>query len=246
MKLSKAQSDLLARLGTDAEIGLTTDQASARREGDGTFNVVDPPINCPSWVCCLLPCIRHVPSMKTFNQIKPEDAEVKRNGKWVRYDASSLVRGDIIRLEAGDIVPADAVAIDSSADLLVDHRLVTGEDKPVGSSSSGGGEGGDEGDLEAAADGTPADARPPLLKLFWGGQVVQGSAVAAVTAIGPRTLAASLIRQGQFPPKGNVLLLREADGIFRDDGGVGDDDAQAGISLLNRADAAALPGAAAS
>lgn len=43
--------------------------------------------------------------MKLFRLVQAEDAEVIRDGRWIRYDASSLVKGDIIRLESGDAVP---------------------------------------------------------------------------------------------------------------------------------------------
>jgi len=218
MTLSKPQTDLLDRLKTNADSGLTTDEASARREADGSFNVVDPPINCPSWVCCLLPCIKHVPSMKAFRQIKPDDAEVKRNGKWIRYDATSLVKGDILRIEEGDIVPADCVvlSLESPSDLLVDHRSVTGEDKPRSSS----------------AVNERGSAQPT--RLFWGAHVVQGSAIAVATAIGPNTLVASLIRGKRFPPRDRILEA-EANGCFAiAESGGDDEEDQAGISLIAR------------
>ena len=215
MKLSQAQIDLLAQLGTDPENGLTTDEVSSRREEDGSFNVVDPPIKCPAWICCLLPCIKHVPSMKAFRQIKPDDAEVLRNGKWIRYDAASLVKGDVIRLEEGDIVPADCVvlSLQSSAELLVDHRSVTGEEKP----------------RSAHYVGKERFAQPT--QLFWGGQVVQGSALAVATAVGSSTLVASLIGDGRFPPKSNVL---EANELVLSTEDVDNPDEEAGISLITR------------
>jgi hypothetical protein len=215
MKLSPAQEQLIEQLGSNVQHGLTADEVSARREQDGTFNVVDPPINCPSWICCLLPCIKHVPSMKAFRQVKPEDAEVLRNGKWIRYDASSLVKGDIIRMEEGDIVPADCVvlSVESEGDFLVDVRCVAGEDKPRVASA-------------LAATGT---VQP--IQLFMGGQVVQGSGMAVVTAIGPKTLLASLIRDQRFPPKDNAMAA--ADITHVSVGGASTDD-EVGISLIGR------------
>lgn len=212
MKLSAAQAELIKQLSADPEKGLTTDEATKRREADGTFNVVDPPIKCPAWVCCLLPCIHHIPSMKIFATLKPDDAEVLRNGKWIRYDASSLVKGDVIRLEEGDIVPADCIVLtlESSHDLLVDHRHVTGEDKPR----------------------TSEHARVQPIQLFYGGQVVQGSATAVVTAIGRNTLLAGLIHDRRFPPTSNLLVA--TDGIMRVGGGVGEENEEAGISLITR------------
>ncbi|CAB9517460.1 Sodium/potassium-transporting ATPase subunit alpha [Seminavis robusta] len=180
MSLSQTQEDLLRQLKTNRKTGLSTDDAAERREEDGGFNVVDPPINCPAWVCCLLPCIKSIPSMKTFRMIKPEDAEVLRDGHWIRYDATSLVRGDIIRLEEGDIVPADCTVLSvDDGQMLVDGRYVTGEDKPRSCEKK---------------------AFKPI-QLFLGSHVVQGSGEAVVTAIGPNTKLATVIREKRFPPQ---------------------------------------------
>eukprot|EP00980_Cylindrotheca_fusiformis_P028007 scaffold22575_cov141-Cylindrotheca_fusiformis.AAC.38 len=179
------QQELLEKLGTNLKAGLTSDEASQRREQDGTFNVVRPPVDCPGWLCIILPCIKHVPSMKAFAAMKPDDAEILRNGKWVRYEASSLVKGDIIRLEEGDSVPGDCATLQVSGDedLLVDLRSVTGEER-----------------LKTVASGSGE-----LASLYYGGKVVQGSALAVITAIGPNTLLAKLIAEKRFPPLGPVL-----------------------------------------
>jgi E1-E2 ATPase len=104
------------------------------------YNIVPAPLNCPPWICCLLPCLTKIPSMKAFKAISPEDAEVLRRqaprgggggggrggggggavdanqnhltSQWIRYDATSLVCGDVIRLEEGDIVPADCLVVE--------------------------------------------------------------------------------------------------------------------------------------
>lgn len=184
--LSDAKIKLLTQLGADFQKGLTTDEASALREKDGIFNLVRPPVDCPGWLCILLPCIKHIPSMKAFQQVIPDDAEVLRNGKWIRYDATSLVKGDIVRVEEGDIVPADCIVLQveaSSGDLLVDCRAITGETKPRVS--------------------TVGQSQPT--QIFYGSHVAQGMAIAVVTAIGQETFLASCIRDGRFPPKGNLM-----------------------------------------
>ena len=130
-QLSQAQQALLKELNVNYKTGLTNDEASKRREEHDSFNTIDPPVKCPGWVCCLLPCIKSIPSMKAFRQLQPEDAEIRRNGKWTRYDATSLVRGDVLRLEEGDVVPADVVVLSvTSHDLLVDVHGITGQEKP--------------------------------------------------------------------------------------------------------------------
>jgi magnesium-transporting ATPase (P-type) len=49
--------------------------------------------------------------MTAFAAVAPDDAEVLRNARWVRYDASCLVVGDVLRLDVHDVVPADCVII---------------------------------------------------------------------------------------------------------------------------------------
>jgi H+-transporting ATPase len=56
---------------------------------------------------------------------------VQRDGTWRIMDARELVPGDIIRLRAGDIVPADAKLIDGDY-LSVDQSALTGESLPAG------------------------------------------------------------------------------------------------------------------
>ncbi len=190
-KMSTTTKHILEQYGTNLQTGLTTDQASQRREEAGTFNVVNPPINCPGWVCCLLPCIKSIPSMKAFAGIKPDDAEVLRNGKWIRYDSTSLVPGDVIRVEEGDVVPADCILVELSTgeeELLVDLRPITGEER-----------------LKSITTATFTSSTG-LPKLYMGGKVVQGGATAVIIAIGPNTLVAKLIREKRFPSKEAILL----------------------------------------
>jgi E1-E2 ATPase len=198
MELTPAQIKLLQDLDTNIDEGLSRDDAAKRRHSPSdandtstgtsklSYNVIDPPINCPAWICCLLPCIKMIPSMKKFKEIQPEDAEVLRDSKWVRYDAASLVRGDIIQIMEGDIVPADCILLKLLEDeILVDMRTLTGEDTARSIS-----------EIQDNA----------LPRLFLGGRVLQGSAMAVVVAIGSKTLLASLIQQKNFPPKHSFVL----------------------------------------
>ncbi|VEU40836.1 unnamed protein product [Pseudo-nitzschia multistriata] len=162
--------------------GYTTDEASQVRESvhEDCFNVVPPPVDCPAWLCIVLPCINHLKSMKAHKNCIPEDAEVLRNGRWIRYDAASLVLGDVIRLEEGDVVPADCVIAADEGELLVDLRVVTGQSRPK------------------QVSGINAKRRDQRTLLF-GGTVVQGHATALVTAIGTETTLGQLIKNGRFP-----------------------------------------------
>ena len=57
-------------------------------------------------------------------------SRVRRGGNWQPIDARELVPGDIIRVRAGDIIPADAKLIDGDY-LSVDQSALTGESLPA-------------------------------------------------------------------------------------------------------------------
>lgn len=51
---------------------------------------------------------------------------VHRDGKWVRVSSTELVVGDLVRLSAGDRVPAD-IRLTAAKDLFVSQSVITGE-----------------------------------------------------------------------------------------------------------------------
>src|SRR4051812_15972337 len=60
-------------------------------------------------------------------------ARVLRDGQLIELPAEGLVPGDIVRLEAGDVVPADG-RLRQAATLEVDESALTGESMPVAKS----------------------------------------------------------------------------------------------------------------
>ena len=99
--------------------------------------------------------------------------QVRRDGTWQRFSSELLVPGDLIRLEAGDRVPADARLLEA-ADLGVREAALTGETEAVFKRP--------ELLLEPA---TPVMER--LNCLFQGTEVVRGRGVAVVSATGMAT-----------------------------------------------------------
>ncbi len=59
------------------------------------------------------------------------NARVLRDSKWRNVSAKSLVAGDIVRIRAGDFVPADLKMIEK-AELSVDQSALTGESMAIG------------------------------------------------------------------------------------------------------------------
>ena len=103
-------------------------------------------------------------------QVAPT-ATVMRDGRWTGIKRSELVPGDVVRLSAGDLIPADARLIES-AHLHVQQSALTGESMPV----------------DKDADDRPTTVTPESLNVvFLGTSVVSGSATAAVFATGRQT-----------------------------------------------------------
>jgi Mg2+-importing ATPase len=115
-------------------------------------------------------------------------ATLVRGGKEEEISLKMLVPGDIIRLAAGDMVPAD-VRVLSAKDLFLNQAALTGEALPV----------------EKKAAPASADVQNPLdlpNLCFLGSNVESGSATAVVIHTGDRTyfgsLAASIVGQRQL------------------------------------------------
>jgi Ca2+-transporting ATPase len=127
-------------------------------------------------------------------------AVVRRGGRVVRMPAADVVPGDLVVLEAGAQIPADARVIEANR-LLLSEAALTGESVPV----------------EKAADAGLADA--PLADrrnmVYLGTAAVAGSGLAIVTATG---LATELGRIGQLVAlagERTTPLERQVEGLGR-------------------------------
>ncbi|MBF6594679.1 MAG: cation-transporting P-type ATPase [Thermaceae bacterium] len=69
-------------------------------------------------------------ALDKLKQLSSPQVWVLREGKWQQLAALQLVPGDLVRLEAGDRIPADGVALQLWSP-LVDESMLTGESLPV-------------------------------------------------------------------------------------------------------------------
>ncbi len=100
-------------------------------------------------------------------------ATVLRDGQWREMQRRELVPGDVIRLSAGDLVPADARLLESR-DLHAQQAALTGESMPV--------------EKEAAdAGATTAPQEEGRNTVFMGTSIVSGTATAMIFATGRST-----------------------------------------------------------
>ena len=96
-------------------------------------------------------------------------ALVIRDGETIRISGKEVVKGDIVVLQEGDRVPADAMVLKNN-NLLADESLLTGESVPVRKREWG------EGDSIS----TPGGEDMPVV--YSGSMIVQGNGLVKVTA----------------------------------------------------------------
>jgi Mg2+-importing ATPase len=102
-------------------------------------------------------------------------ATVCRDGSWLAVPRAEIVPGDVIRLAAGDLIPADAQLL-VSRDLHVYEAALTGESLPA--------------EKEAAPGGDQDEKRD---QLFMGTSVISGTAEAVVLRTGPSTIYGDIV-----------------------------------------------------
>jgi len=110
-------------------------------------------------------------AMEQLQQRVAPTATVTRDGKWQEIRRTEVVPGDVVRLSAGDLVPADARLLESR-DLYIQQAALTGESLPV----------------EKQRHGEEVSTRPDAENMvFLGTSVVSGTASALVVATGAKT-----------------------------------------------------------
>src|SRR6266852_6099208 len=115
-------------------------------------------------------------------------ATVLRNGSWAEMSRRVLVPGDVIRLAAGDLVPADARLL-QAVDLHVQQAALTGESMPVEKRT---------GDQNTTSQNLAEAPNNVCL----GTSVVSGSATALITATGRKTAFGDIVeRLAHRPPE---------------------------------------------
>ena len=105
-----------------------------------------------------------IDALKTMTQSK---VQVKRDGVWVEIDTAELVVGDVIQLDAGDKVPADARIL-KAINAKVDESILTGESLQV-----------DKDDIDLSGDKLIQDQ---INIVFSGTNVVNGKIEAIVVS----------------------------------------------------------------
>ena len=122
----------------------------------------------------LVQSVRSTQAAEKLKSLVKVTAAVKRNNHYDEIPMEDIVCGDIVKLSAGDMIPAD-IRLISTKDLFISQSALTGESYPV--------------EKRAEAVVTQHDSETGYENLvFMGSNVISGSAEGVVIATGNRTL----------------------------------------------------------
>jgi len=140
-------------------------------------------------------------SVEALAELQVPTARVRRSDRVEEVDASGLVPGDILLLEAGDVVPADARIV-SSASLEVQEASLTGESAPIAKDAT-----------------TLPDSEIPLGDrtnlVFQNTLVTRGSATVVVVATGASTQMGHIADMVTATKRVKSPLQIELDGLTK-------------------------------
>lgn len=137
-------------------------------------------------------------SMEALRQIHRDKIRVRRDGTEQEVNTESLVPGDIIVLESGDLVPADVRIIESNS-LQVNESALTGESVPVQKTTDA-----------VDAGSVLADQN---CKAFKGTVVTDGSGFGVVTGTGMSTELGRISELAESAEKEATPLQKKLDDL---------------------------------
>jgi Ca2+-transporting ATPase len=140
-------------------------------------------------------------SVEALAQLQVPRARVRRSGQVEEVESPNLVPGDIVLVEAGDVVPADGRIL-SSATLEVQEAALTGESAPIAK------------DRVTLPEGEIALGDRTNL-VFQNTQVTRGSAAIVVTGTGAATEMGKIAGMVTATKRTRSPLQRELDGMTK-------------------------------
>ncbi len=140
-------------------------------------------------------------SVEALSQLQVPHARVRRGGRVEELESTGLVPGDVVLLEAGDIVPADA-RLAVTATLELQESALTGESAPIPKDA-----------------GSVLDAETALGDrinlVFQNTQVTRGTATAIVVATGTSTQMGRIADMVTSTKRSRSPLQQELDGMTK-------------------------------
>lgn len=139
-------------------------------------------------------------SMEALKQIDRNTCRVRRDGNEQEVEAKSLVPGDIVILEGGDLIPAD-IRLTEANNLRINESALTGESVPVLKTTEA-----------SDADAVLSDRTSMLYK---GTIVTEGSGEGVVTATGMETELGTISELAEEAEKDATPLQKKLDNLGR-------------------------------
>ena len=140
-------------------------------------------------------------AIQALKELTAAESKVIRDGKQMTVRSSNIVKGDIIVLEAGDSVPADARIIES-ASLKAEESALTGESVPS-----------DKHTAALAGGNVPLGDRNNMV--YSGSTVVYGRGKAVVTATGMDTEMGKIAGVLEATKDGKTPLQRKLSALSK-------------------------------
>jgi P-type Ca2+ transporter type 2C len=140
-------------------------------------------------------------SVEALAQLQVPRARVRRSGQVAEVESTELVPGDVVLLEAGDVVPADGRIV-SSATLEVQEAALTGESAPIAKDR-----------VTLPESEIALGDRTNLV--FQNTQVTRGSAAVVVTATGSATEMGKIADMVTATKRSRSPLQQELDGMTK-------------------------------
>jgi Ca2+-transporting ATPase len=140
-------------------------------------------------------------SVKALAQMMKTIARVRRDGQAIEIDAEELVPGDVVLMEAGNLVPADG-RICVAATLEIEEAALTGESLPVGKQTE-----------PVAGDEVPLGDRTCLA--YMNTSVTRGRGEMVVTATGMDTEIGHIANLLATTETDKTPLQKQLDGLSK-------------------------------
>nr|WP_231505321.1 cation-translocating P-type ATPase [Cellulomonas sp. URHE0023] len=140
-------------------------------------------------------------SVDALATMQEPQSKVRRDGTLVQIPASQLVPGDVVELEAGDIVPADG-RLFRTATMETQEAALTGESTPIGKDVA-----------SLADDDVPLGDRANMV--FQNTSVTRGTGAILVTATGMTTQIGNIATLLSTVEKTKSPLQRELDSLTK-------------------------------
>jgi Ca2+-transporting ATPase len=140
-------------------------------------------------------------SVEALAQLQVPHARVRRDGRVAEVAAASVVPGDVVLIEAGDLVPADGRLL-TSATVELEEAALTGESAPVAKDA-----------VTVVAPDTALGDR--INMAFQNTQVTRGSASLVVTATGQATQMGHIADMVSATKRSKSPLQKELDSLTK-------------------------------